>query len=268
MMKPRAEQPKILISCYYKKSVKGENIVNRHAFAYQISGSLIVQDGREKVIFQPGDFRFNVRNKLAKFVKQPAENDAFRSLSLQFDVETLREFANEHHLFAEGNPNSPPSFKLKNHPLLQNFVDSLQHSLPYFSDGNSELVKLKLKEALIVLLKVQPELKNILFDFQTPGKINLKAFMEKSFRFNLSLSRFAYLTGRSISAFKRDFEKEFTKTPAKWLQQRRLDEAYYLLKEKNLKTTEVYTEVGFEDLSHFSFIFKKHFGINPSHINQ
>jgi len=129
-------------------------------------------------------------------------------------------------------------------------------------------VKLKLKEALIVLLKVQPELKNILFDFQTPGKINLKAFMEKSFRFNLSLSRFAYLTGRSISAFKRDFEKEFTKTPAKWLQQRRLDEAYYLLKEKNLKTTEVYTEVGFEDLSHFSFIFKKHFGINPSHINQ
>ena len=55
-------------------------------------------------------------------------------------------------------------------------------------------------------------------------------------------------------------------TPAKWLKQKRLDEAYYLLKEKKFKTTDVYAEVGFEDLSHFSFVFKKHFGINPSSI--
>jgi AraC family transcriptional regulator, exoenzyme S synthesis regulatory protein ExsA len=266
MMKPAEEQPKILISCYYKKSVKGENIVSRHAFAYQISGSLIVQDGRGKVIFQPGDFRFNVRNKLAKFAKQPGSTEAFRSLSLQFDEETLREFADEHYLIAEGTPNIPPSFQLKKHPLLQNFVDSLQQSLPYFTEGNDELVKVKLKEALIVLLKVQPELKDILFDFQTPGKVNLKAFMEEHFRFNLSLARFAYLTGRSISAFKRDFEKAYHRTPAKWLQNKRLDEAYYLLKEKKYKTSDVYAEVGFEDLSHFSFIFKKHFGINPSNI--
>lgn len=260
------EQPQILISCYYKKSMTGEDIVNRHAFAYQITGSLTVQDGREKVTFQPGDFRFNVRNRLAKFVKQPGENEPFSSLSMQFDEETLREFADEHHLIAEATSYVPPSFQLQKHPLLQNFVDSLQQSLPYFGYGNSELMKIKLKEALVVLLKVQPELKNILFNFQTPGKINLKAFMERNFRFNLSLARFAYLTGRSISTFKRDFLVEFSMTPAKWLQQKRLDEAYYLLKEENFKTTDVYTEVGFEDLSHFSFVFKKHFGVNPSSI--
>ena len=265
-MIPAHERPQILISCYYKKSVNGEDIVNRHAFAYQISGSLTVQDGREKVIFQPGDFRFNVRNKLAKFVKQPGESDPFKSLSLQFDEETLREFADEHHLTAEAQAYVPPSFQLKKHPLLQNFVDSLQQSLPYFSEGNNDLMKIKLKEALIVLLKVQPELKDILFNFQTPGKINLKAFMERNFRFNLSLARFAYLTGRSISTFKRDFLGEFSMTPAKWLQQKRLDEAYYLLKEEKFKTTDVYAEVGFEDLSHFSFVFKKHFGVNPSRI--
>ena len=266
-MIPAHENPQILISCYYKRSVNGEDIVNRHAFAYQITGSLTVQDGREKVIFQPGDFRFNVRNRLAKFVKQPGESDPFKSLSLQFDEETLREFADEHHLVAEATSYVPPSFQLKKHPLLQNFVDSLQQSLPYFSDGNNDLMKIKLKEALIVLLKVQPELKDILFNFQTPGKINLKAFMERNFRFNLSLARFAYLTGRSISTFKRDFLGEFSMTPAKWLQQKRLDEAYYLLKEEKFKTTDVYAEVGFEDLSHFSFVFKKHFGINPSSIS-
>ena len=261
-----ADHPQIISSCYYKKSIKGENIITLHAFAYQMAGSLIVQDGVEKVIFQPGNFRFNVRNKLAKFIKQPSETEAFRSLSLQFDEATLREFANEHHLIAEATANTPPSFQLRKHPLLQNFVNSLQQSLPYFNEGNNELVKVKLKEALIVLLKAQPELKNILFDFQPVGKINLKAFMEAHFRFNLSLSRFAYLTGRSISAFKRDFEISYHMTPAKWLQNKRLEEAYYLLKEKKYKTSDVYAEVGFEDLSHFSHVFKRHFGINPSHV--
>ncbi|RZM23029.1 MAG: AraC family transcriptional regulator, partial [Pedobacter sp.] len=113
------EHPQILISCYYKKSVNGEDIVNRHALAYQITGSLTVQDGRQKVVFQPGDFRFNVRNRLAKFVKQPGETEPFSSLSLQFDEETLREFAEEHKLFAEAIQDVPPSFQLKKHPLLQ-----------------------------------------------------------------------------------------------------------------------------------------------------
>lgn len=263
-----AKQPRILISCYYEKSFKGEDIVQHHAFAYQITGSLIVQDGKEKVVFEPGDFRFNVRNKLARFIKQPGEAEPFRSLSIQFDEETLREFAAEHHLTAESLSNTPPSFQLKKHPLLQNFVDSLQQSLPYFSEGNDDLVKLKLKEALIVLLKVQPELKDILFNFQTPGKINLKAFMEKNFRYNLSLARFAFLTGRSISSFQRDFLNEFSVTPAKWLQDKRLNEAYFLLKEGNFKTSDVFAEVGFEDLSHFSRVFKNHFGVNPSSISR
>jgi len=266
-MESKTEPPKILLSCYYNKVIQGEDIVSRHAFAYQLSGRLIVQDGADKVIFEPGDFRFNVRNKLAKFAKEPDGDVPFQSLSIQFDDQSLRAFAAENNLVADKVPqNVPVSFQLDKHPLLQNFVDSLQQSLPYFKEENSELVKLKIWEALTVLLKVQPELKNILFDFQNPGKVNLKAFMEKNFHYNLSMSRFAFLTGRSISTFKRDFNKEFLMAPSKWLQQKRLEEAYYLLKQGELKTTEVYNAVGFENLSHFSYAFKNHFGISPSSV--
>jgi AraC-like DNA-binding protein len=128
------------------------------------------------------------------------------------------------------------------------------------------LVKLKLKEALVVLLKVQPELKDLLFDFDPPGKINLKAFMEQNFRYNLSIARLAFLSGRSISGFKRDFFDAYGATPAKWLQTKRLEEAHYLLKKKLMRTTDVYAEVGFENLSHFYFVFKKHFGNTPAEI--
>src|SRR6202040_2384125 len=96
MMGTTNEHPQIFTSCYYKKSVNGENIIAQHAFAFQISGSLIVRDGKETVTFHPGDCRLNVRNKLAKFVKQPAEEDAFRSLSMTFDEETLKEFSEQY----------------------------------------------------------------------------------------------------------------------------------------------------------------------------
>lgn len=258
----------ILLSCYYIASVKGENIITGHAFAYQISGSLIVRGDRETVVFEPGDFRFNVRNKLAKFVKQPAENEPFRSLSLTFDEDILREFAKEHQLSSAQKPQTNASFQLKKHPLYQSFIDSLQASLSYFEEKNEEIRRHKLKEALLILLKVQPELKDILFDFDDPGKISLQAFMEANFRYNLSLARLAYLTGRSMSGFKRDFTKAYHTTPAKWLMQRRLDEAYYLLKEQKQRTTDVYVEVGFENLSHFSFVFKKHFGLSPAEVNK
>jgi AraC-like DNA-binding protein len=114
-------------------------------------------------------------------------------------------------------------------------------------------------------METKPELGDILFDFSEPGKIDLKAFMNNNFHFKVDLQRFAYLTGRSLSTFKRDFEKIFSTTPNKWLQQKRLEEARYLLS-RGKTVSDVYIEVGFENLSHFSFAFKKAFGKAPSQL--
>ena len=91
--------------------------------------------------------------------------------------------------------------------------------------------------------------------------------MNRNFAFNVEMKQFAYLTGRSLATFKRDFEKIFHASPGRWLQQRRLEQAYYLIKEKGRRPSDVYLEVGFEDLSHFSFAFKKEFGKAPSLVN-
>ena len=90
--------------------------------------------------------------------------------------------------------------------------------------------------------------------------------MNKNYHFNVELKRFAYLTGRSLATFKRDFEKIFHSSPSRWLQQKRLREAYYLIKEKGRAPSDVYIDIGFEDLSHFSFAFKKAYGIAPSRL--
>ena len=69
-----------------------------------------------------------------------------------------------------------------------------------------------------------------------------------------------------LTSFKRDFKKTFNDTPSRWLINKRLREANFLMDKKGLRASNVYLEVGFEDLSHFSFAFKKMFGFTPTQL--
>lgn len=263
----QSEKPQILYSCYHSRSREGEQFVPEHILSFQIAGSVRMDDSRDLYSFNEGDIRFHQRNHLLKFYKQPpAGGGEFKSLSIYFDQETLRLFSKEYGYTAAKPPVNKAITILAPTSLYQNYLSSLQPYEQIAQRGNEDLLALKLKEALLILLKTNPELKDVLFDFSDPGKIDLETFMKKNFMFNVSLERFAYLTGRSLATFKRDFVKIFNYTPSRWLQQQRLKEAYHLIKEKGERPSDVYLEVGFEDLSHFSFAFKKAYGIAPSMI--
>jgi AraC-like DNA-binding protein len=90
--------------------------------------------------------------------------------------------------------------------------------------------------------------------------------MERNFMFNMPLDKLGYLTGRSLSTFNRDFRKYFNTTPQKWLTTKRLELAHYELTKKKKKAIDVCYEVGFENLSHFSFAFKKQFGYTATEL--
>ena len=257
---------KIVYSCYMNKSREGEQFVGEHSFSYQISGSLTLHDGNKEYVFSEGDFRFIKRNSLLKFTKQPPENGEFKSLTVYLDQVTLRKFSMEYGYVAGKSQEDDVVVKLKPDPLYKSYLESLKPYDQLNAPGNENLLALKLKEVLLILLKTKPELKDVMFDFSTPGKIDLEAFMNKNYHFNVEMKRFAYLTGRSLATFKRDFEKTFHVAPSRWLTQRRLQEAYYLIKEKGRAPSEVYLDLGFEDLSHFSYAFKKNFGTAPSKI--
>lgn len=258
-------RPSILYSCYYHQSRTGEQFVAEHALSFQLSGTLTTFDGSTEQVFREGNLRLVTRNHLVKFSKQPPPNGVFKSLSVTLDQETLRRFSLEYGYHAEKpHANDRAVLELPLTPLYQSYLASLQPYEHLTEPGNEGLLALKLREAILLLLKSNPELKDVLFDFSEPGKLDLEAYMSRNFHFNVHLRRFAYLTGRSLATFKRDFEKIFHLSPSRWLLQRRLQEAYYLIKEKGKAPSEAYLEVGFEDLSHFSFAFKKQYGVAPS----
>ncbi|MEM1137756.1 MAG: AraC family transcriptional regulator, partial [Bacteroidota bacterium] len=104
------------------------------------------------------------------------------------------------------------------------------------------------------------------FEFTYPLKADLVKTMENNFTKNISQAEFAYLSGRSLAAFKRDFKKVFSESPGKWLKKKRLSLAHHLLKNTNKRPSVIYLEVGFEDYAHFSKSFKSSFGYSPSEV--
>jgi AraC-like DNA-binding protein len=256
----------IMYACYYKQSREGEHFVPKHSLSYQLSGSLVLTDGTKEYASAEGSFRLIRRNQLLRFVKYPPANGEYKSLTIFLDQQTLKDFSLEYGITAEHPYTDEPVLDLEPNAALKSYLDSLQIYQNSNSLTNQQLIDLKQKEGLFLLLQAHPELKSILFDFVEPHKIDLEAFMNKNYHFNVRLERFAYLTGRSLATFKRDFEKIFNTSPHRWLLQKRLQEAYFLIKEKGKTASDVYLDLGFEDLSHFSFVFKKQFGEAPSKI--
>ncbi|WP_293310266.1 helix-turn-helix domain-containing protein [Pedobacter sp. UBA5917] len=255
--------PKLLQNLYFGKNIEGEAFVSDHIFSYIISGTHEVWVGERKYFFQAGDYRFFKRNQLTKYVKR-TESDGFKSIAVHIDQYTLKEISREYGFKAGEHYDGEGVKLLKDKGLLKGFVDTLN---AYLAGGglDKDILQLKTKELVLILADSDPDIKKMLFEFSAPGKLDLEAFMNGHYRYNVPLERFAFLTGRSLSGFKRDFARLFSTTPSRWLVRKRLIEARYLIEQRLARPTEIYQELGFIDISHFSYAYKKAFGIAPTH---
>ncbi len=155
---------------------------------------------------------------------------------------------------------------LKPDRLLRSYFHSLLPYVELSQKISKKLAIIKTNEAIELLLHIKDSLKSFLSDFSGPYKIDLEKFMLQNYHYNVPIEHFAKLTGRSLAAFKRDFDHVFQIPPRRWLQEKRLAEAYHLIQQKKQKPSEIYLEVGFENLSHFYSSFKQKFGVTPASI--
>ncbi|WP_114792329.1 AraC family transcriptional regulator [Niabella yanshanensis] len=256
-------RPGIFYSCYHQISRDGEHFVPEHTLSFVTAGSLILNDGAREYPSQQGRLRFIRRNQLLKFIKHPPANASFQSISIYLSQDVLKEFSLVYGIQAGSKMPQPGIIDLGKNKSTDTYMNSvIQYQEAGYLD-NPSLVKVKIHEAILLLLQLHPELKELLFEFTDPHKINLEAFMNRSYQFNVKLERFAYLTGRSLATFKRDFGKIFNTPPRQWLQKRRLQRAHYLIAEEGKTASDIYLDLGFEDLAHFSHAFKKEYGYSP-----
>lgn len=241
----------------------GEKTFEDNVLVSVLAGELKVVQANRTHYAVAGDTVLLPRNQPATLLKYPKGGDAYHAVILKLPTDLVRAYYTQH-TPAPAQPASHELLLYPKSPLLESLFASL---LPYLALEHhlpEKLLAVKITEVIEILRSLDPHSDGVLADFSEPGKINLVEFMEANYRFNIPLAKFSYLTGRSLTTFKRDFKKAFQVSPQRWLTQKRLRLAHYELAEKSRKPVELYLEMGFENLAHFSYAFKKQFGYSPT----
>lgn len=257
----------ILFSYYFSDDCMCSSMVRDHFLVYLYSGEYILDEGKRRTVIKPGECVFLKRDNRVNMIKQPKNGEPFMAIFLTFKRNFLRGVyqkfeRKELPLKAEKQKHSV--IKLPQTPDIKGLFQSL---VPYFDstvEPSDDIMKLKLLEGVYSLLRIDDKFYATIFDFTEPWKIDILEFLSENYMYDFSLEDIASFTGRSLSTFKRDFKKISKLSPEKWLIQRRLEAAREKLQEDGRTVTDVYVEVGFKNLSHFSSAFKKQYGVAPS----
>jgi AraC family transcriptional regulator, exoenzyme S synthesis regulatory protein ExsA len=190
-------------------------------------------------------------------------------LAFFFQDEMLKRFLRENRQYLPVTNLPPPPTDMFVEINMTETIRGFCYSIvPYFQQKkppSENLLDLKFKELLF----------NI---FSEPSNAGLLAYvlrivdqqstpiwevMEANYMYNLSIAEYARLAGKSVASFKREFQDYYKTSPGKWLTGKRLEHAKMLITASRKSIGEIVYESGFENVSHFSRIFKENFGETP-----
>ena len=186
-----------------------------------------------------------------------------------FSEKRLLEFI-EKHLDGKPDENVETSyFIIENDAYINSYLNSLNtisSAPPIFIEN---LLSVKFEEIMLYLVhKYGRRFEGYLHSLVSKNTSPFKKIVESNVHSNLKLEEIAFLCNMSLSTFKRYFTAEYKVSPGKWLQDKKLQRAKDLLESGNLKSSDIYLGVGYNNLSNFSIAFKNKFGVSPTEIGQ
>jgi AraC-like DNA-binding protein len=207
----------------------------------------------------------NCSNHFADFI-QNASSGTCEIYVVHLYPDLLKEiYKNDIPSFIKESKTKQFAQKITNKSIIDHFINSL---IFYFENPElvtPELLVLKLKELMLLLLQTEnaKTIEELISNIFTPRQANLKDIIQTHLFSNFSIAELAGLAGRSISSFKREFQLLYNDTPANFIKEKRLDKAEELLKYSDYSVSEICFQTGFNDTSHFTRAFKKRNKLSP-----
>ncbi|MEM8889592.1 MAG: helix-turn-helix domain-containing protein [Bacteroidota bacterium] len=201
------------------------------------------------------------------------KNEDFETVVVHFYPDILQA------VFANNLPNYIPEAeevsdsskainRVRVNKFLRNYIDSILLLFENPSLVTEELILLKVREVILMLLNTKSEeaekIKKILSNLFSPTKVSLKKVVDAHAYDNLALEQLAKLCNMSLSNFKRRFFDLFGESPAAYIRKKKLEKAAHLLKSSNMPIASICYETGFSDTSNFTKTFRSHFKSTPS----
>jgi AraC family transcriptional regulator, exoenzyme S synthesis regulatory protein ExsA len=241
-----------------------EGYVSAHAITLVLKGLLQVESdngervqiGTNQMVFLPKGL-YNISDII------PGDDSFFEAVVFFFDEDIINEFVTVNNI--QPKKHVCAAAKVMNYSAeVKLFTETLLKLYKGKTIIDRRMTHLKLYELLHLITTTNtgcfPE---ALATINNKQKRSLKEFMAANFAKPLSIEDYAYLTGRSVSSFRRDFIEHFGISPKQWLIDQRLDKARELLQRNHTTVSQVALEVGYENFSHFVKAFHKKYGIPP-----
>lgn len=240
-------------------------------FLYLKEGSLSINASTEKTpIRHKEGVLLNCGNYFVDFVQQAPTGESMEVFAIHLYRGMLKEiYKNEVPSFIKGKPINQ-SLKPLSNDILGKFIESL---LFYFENPalvNEDLLGLKLKELILLLLQTSSGTKivDLFSSLYTPRLATIQEVLNTHLFSEFSVEELATLSGMSLSSFKREFQKIYKDSPGNYIKTQRLQRAAELLLASDRAISEIAFEVGFKDLAHFSRSFTAQYQQSPSQYKQ
>ncbi|MEM1358568.1 MAG: AraC family transcriptional regulator [Bacteroidota bacterium] len=230
------------------------------------SGTLHFRVGDYQVTFPAPAYVLVRKNTLGYYRKSWEATQQFAEVFILSLKDNLVEAVIEDFSPTSAVPTSPlnPVHLLSPNEELIAIFSSIPEYYAKRKEVTMEGVHAGMRAVITACMNSDPDLYYLFQDRATPTGSRLKSIIDHHFNLGLTVEELAELSGLSLSTFYRQFKKEFGKSPHQWLMNRRLQEAYELLKNTDQPVSDIGYETGFKDLAHFSRRFKQKFGLPPS----
>jgi AraC-like DNA-binding protein len=157
---------------------------------------------------------------------------------------------------------------LSDYPLVGMAFAALLEEVKAPKEGTRAMMSALMKSCLVVLLRRHIERSRLAGDapavFHDPRLSRAIASVLNLPAASHSLASLAKEAGMSRSAFAREFKAAINMTPMEFVAHVRLDLAHRFLETTGMGIEGIATAVGFNSRSHFSHLFREHYGTDPT----
>ena len=166
------------------------------------------------------------------------------------------------------NSNYKVNFNIKKidiDALFTSYKNSINILLDKPEIADEDIIKLKLKEMIILLSKSQNlSVLDFLVSMFNLNHTEFKATIKNNIYANLNSKEFAKLCNMSLSSFKRKFTKVYSESPKKYINRMKLAKATKLLLNTDSLISEIAYDCGYDTISSFNRSFKLHYKVSPT----
>ena len=260
----RLDGGSIIDQCIVTAGECGTFFLEQHLLYVVLGGSVKLTCGRQS--WTVGKNQMILLRKAHSIYyekKGSPETGLFESLLFSINDELLKDFLTTQQVNV---PLMTEELGAQVSPMSAHLVAYCWSLASYFNDPsqvNPGLLRLKVMELLFNVMDCSKNIFRQMLQLRQPVKVDVHRVVEENYTSPITLEELAYLSGRSLSSFKRDFQSIYGETPAKWIREKRLSKARQMLQSSRMSVADVAYSLGFENPTHFSRIFKERFGSSP-----